>query len=334
MLALLFSALCLPVGLCAQETPSFFAEDFLNQSLIVTSDGKQAKQCQAVRILPNWYLTAAHCVRPYCDKECRVTVTLLSGKLQASANVYHSSSENSVFVPRQYRPGTSSNIRYDMALIHFNPLPQDYTFYDAAGNKFLDKESFLQKLKSSSFTDEYKQWKALQNARPKLIQVSNAMTRLLEYPIAVPKLRPDGIFFQHSDTKPFYYFTELQYYMGKNFGVEKGMSGSGVIMQGGDVVGIVSASLSTGDSLIIYDNTDQEIGTVPYSEDYFMFTPFNRQNVSFINATVSSFHDRNGKRPHFVNIVGKYAKGVDDTLQTAFGGALTVQDVLDSTEKK
>ena len=327
------SCLLLPVGVLAQDAPRFFAEDFLNQSVILTSDGQHAKQCQAVRILPTWYLTAAHCVRPYCDRECRVTVSLIQGSLQASANVYHSSSESSVFGPRQYRSGTAENIRYDMALIHFAPLPEDYFFYDASTKQALDEKTFLKKLRISDYRDQYAQWEALKTARPRLLVISDTFDRMVQQPLAVPDLRQSGLFFKDSQGNPFYYFTKLRHYLGLNFGVEKGMSGSGVVLPGGDIIGIVSAGLSKGASMPVYDDNDKQIGFVPYSTQYFLFTPISRQNSNFINATVSSFHEP-GRKPNLVNIDSRYADKTNTTLETAFGGALTVKEVLNSKENK
>ena len=105
----------------AQDEPVFFAEDFLNQSVITVQNDRSGQQCHAVRILPKWYLTAAHCVRPYCDKACTVTFHLLQGPLQAMADVPHASSDPKVFTPRQYHLDDAKNVRYDVALIRFDP---------------------------------------------------------------------------------------------------------------------------------------------------------------------------------------------------------------------
>lgn len=330
---LIVAAVCAPLLALAQDAPRFFAEDFLNQTVILSSDGSHAKQCQAVRILPKWYLTAAHCVRPYCDKECRITFSLIQGNLQASADVYHSSSEASVFVPRQYRPGTAENIRYDIALVRFDPRPEDYFFYEASSKEVLDEKTFLKKLKGSAYRDQYDQWEALKKARPKLLVISDTFDRLVQQPLAVPDLRQSGIFFKDSKDKPFYYFSKLRHYLGLNFGVEKGMSGSGVVLPGGHIIGVVSASLTKGAVMPVYDDNDRQIAEVPYSAQYFLFTPISRQNASFINATVSSFHEA-GRKPDFATIDSRYAEKTDTTLETAFGGALTVREVLNSKEKK
>lgn len=325
---LLFAPFC-----AGQDAPSFYADDFLNQSVIVVQGGRGSQQCQAVRISPKWYLTAAHCVRPYCDKECSLTFNLLPGDLQASATVFHSSADQLVFVPRQYRPGNGKNIRYDIALVRFDPAEEDYFFYDARGKRALDAEMFLKTLKNSAYSEQRRQWEALQKARPKLIGVTNVYNRRVARELAVPDLRREGIYFRSSGANPFYYFTQLRHYMGANFGVEKGMSGSGVILPGGDIIGVVSASLSGENKLVLYDENDQPVSTVPYSLDYFMFTPLSRENVNFIRATVNSFRD-GAAAPRFVNVSGRYAEQTDQTLQSAFPELPPAQDITSAKEKK
>lgn len=317
----------------ADNAPGFAAEDFANQSVIVAQDAKNAKQCQAVRITPKWYLTAAHCVRPFCDKECMVTVQLLQGDLQAAAQIYHSSASPAVFVPREYRPGNAKNIRHDIALVRFEPRAQDYFFYDARNKKALDEEAFFKELKSSAHSDAYRQWTALQKARPKLLSVTDAFNRRVTQPLAVPDLRQDGIFFRSNYADDFYYFTELRHYMGGNFGVEKGMSGSGVVLPGGDVIGVVSSSLNGGAKVVAYDENDEPSAAMPYSADYFLFTPLSRKNVNFIRATAASFRD-GAPQPRFANITGRQAVQTDQTVKTVYAGAFTAEEIAGAKEKK
>ena len=318
---------------CAQEKPVFVAEDFANQSKFWVQDNRDAQQCQATRILPNWYMTAAHCVRPYCDKQCQLTFALLQGELQASAQVYHTASNPRVFTPRQYHRGEAKSIRYDVALIYFNPAEEDYFFYDARNKKVLDRGGFLKALNLAPYSDQRSQWLALEQARPKIFVIPEGSTRHAQYSLAVPDLRGAGIFFHDSKTSDFYYFKELHHYMGSNFGVQKGMSGSGVIMPGGDILGVVSSSLSTHNSLITYDDKDQPVHSVPYSADYFLFTPLTPSNMNFIRATISSFH-QTGQNPYFMYIGSAEAKPSDATVQNAFPQALSVNVVLSAEERK
>ncbi len=319
-------------GLQAEQTPVFFGEDFANQSVLFTQNSKGSKQCQGLRISSKWYLTAAHCVRPYCDKECQITVQLLQGPLQASAVLRHTAVAPRVFVPPAYRPGSGRGIRTDLALIRFDPAEEDYFFYETASKQALDKGSFIKRLNASEYADQRGQWQALENARPKLLSVNNSVSRRILFPLAVPDLREGGIFFKQS-AGDFYYFTELRHYMGPNFGVEKGMSGSGVVLPGGDVIGVVSASLNNTGKLVTYNENDEPVGSVPYSSDYFLFTPISRQNAAFIRATVNSFHEA-GPGPRIVSINSHYAEPSPAKVQEVFSDIASAEEVVSVKERQ
>lgn len=329
----LIGLFCAMAAACAaaQDAHAFFAEDFLNQSVILVQGDKGGKQCHAVRIAPKWYLTAAHCVRPLCDKQCLVKVQLLSGPLQASALLEHNAAHPHVFVPRQYRPGNGKNIRYDLALLRFDPAAEDFSFYDGQRQTWLDEQGFLAALKKGPYAEQRTQWEALQKARPRLLSVTDGTSRRFVRPLAVPDLRPDGIYFHTSGERPFYFFTQLRHYLGQNFGVKRGMSGAGVIVPGGDVVGVVSAGLNG--TLVLYDPNDTAVSTVQAPLDYFMFTPLNQQNVAFIRATVSSFRDGSAG-PRFVPVMGRVAEQTGQTLQQAFPQLPAPQEIAASPEAK
>ena len=316
----------------AQDEPVFFAEDFLNQSVITVQNDRSGQQCHAVRILPKWYLTAAHCVRPYCDKACTVTFHLLQGPLQAMADVPHASSDPKVFTPRQYHLDDAKNVRYDVALIRFDPRPEEYFFYDARSKLALEEKDFLKTLNKSEYAEQRAQWQALASARPKLLVVPDESARHVRQPLAVPDLRSGSIFFRDSQTADFYYFPQLHHYMGGNFGVEKGMSGGGVVLPGGHVIGVVSANLNSQGRIMVYNEKDEAVGYMPYSSDYFLFTHISRQNATFIRGTIASFHEP-GRSANLANISPREAERSDVTLQTAFGGALTVRDITGANQQ-
>lgn len=311
----------------------FCAEDMANQSILIIQGDKMATQCQAVRILPKWYLTAAHCVSPYCDKECTITANLLQGELQASASIQHTSASPHVFVPAAYHPNSAKGIRSDIALIRFVPMDEDYFFYETRSSTPLDRETFIHLLNSSQYTEQRNQWQALSHARPKLLMVTHALGRQILFPIAVPDLRSGEIYFRQSDARGFYYFPQLRHYIGYNFGVERGMSGAGVVLPGGAVVGIVSAALNRTGQLVTYNEKDEPISSIPFSSDYFMFTPVSKENAAFIRATINSFHE-SGAGPNIVILTAPYSQSTTDKLQDIFPEFATEQDVSDAKKSK
>ncbi len=329
-----FSFISLVVGAVqVPQEPVFTAEDVANQSAIVVQNDREVQQCQAVRIAPQWYLTAAHCVYPFCAKECSITVQLLQGNLQAQAVLYHSQEMPRVFVPAAYYPGTGKSIRSDVALLGFDPAEEDYFFYEVRDKKELDRASFEKYLKKAGYEESREQWQALQKARPTLWSVTNSVSRKLVLPIAVPDLRSDGIYIREQINGGFYYFTELRHYLGPNFGIEKGMSGSGVIFPGGAVVGVVSASLSNESTLVIYNEKDEPVRTLPYSSNYFMFTPISRENKSFIEATAKSYRHRFGVEPKILPIHTSYAQQTSQRVQEVFGELHSSEEVISARER-
>ena len=56
--------------------------------------------CQAVRIHPRWFLTAAHCVYPSCNGSlpCTVQITMASAELRQTVRIKHSTTAKNVFI--------------------------------------------------------------------------------------------------------------------------------------------------------------------------------------------------------------------------------------------
>lgn len=280
----------------------FSAEDFANQSVLTISsgDGGNAKRCQAVRITPRWYLTAAHCVYDRCGGKkdsCMVDVDLLQcGTLKASASVQHVRSNSKVFIPSQYKPGSKVDdlVRSDVALLRFAPSEKDYWFYDAVNGHDLTYGEFLQALNRAENSDCRNQWETLRSSRPELLVVNNSENRRITQPLAVPNFaeeegesRAEGLPFLSNKTDDFYYRKEdlamthplRGLYAGSNFGLKPGKSGSGVVVPGGAVIGVVSIDLDDGKDVAL--------------------APINSKNRDFIKNTVSRHSSRGEKMPRF-----------------------------------
>ena len=312
------------LGAGAQE--GFKGENFDNQSQIIIQDDKEAKRCQATRIAPKWYLTAAHCVRPFCDKECMVVVDMLQGEVYASAVVRHKDGHARVFVPPTYHPGMGKSIRSDIALIFFDPPEEDYFFQVTRTGQELSRAEFNKLLSQSEYADQRAQWNALERSRAKLYTVNNSVSRKLLTPVAVPDLRDETQLVGSG----FYYFTALHYYIGPDLGIEKGMSGSGVVVPGGAIVGVVSAALSRG-PIVWYNEKDEPAGQI--NGDYFLFTPISGENAAFIQAKMKSVSSP-GPFPYIVPVDGQIAEQTTAKLQEVFGQFKSADEVLAVEEKK
>ena len=319
------------VSLCAtaKEEPAFFAEDFANQSMIYVQGDKTSQSCQAVRILPEWYLTAAHCVSPVCNRQCQIRVQLLSGELDVSAIVKHQTGTPQVFVPASYHGAETRSIRADIALIHFNPSEEEYMFLDVPHKAQVDQAAFIKLLNQSKYAFQRGQWQALEQARPKLLVIPHSINRKLSFPIAVPDLRSGELYFKQSAGADFYYFTQLHHYIGPNFGVERGMSGGGVVLPGGTVVGVVSASLNHNAYITAYKETDEPVQTHAMASNYFLFTPISRENAAFIQATIASYPKHSGT-PRVSSVNGYYAQPTSAKLEDIFAEFSSERDIQHS----
>ncbi len=316
----------------ALEEP-FYVEQVLNQNTISVYGPRQSGTCQAVRITPTWYLTAAHCVYDFCQKACIVEIELLHGDLQAIAQVHHSVEDPTVFV-QKYDPNGIRSVRDDLALIHFTQTPQDMVFVDNSSKEQLTYEDFMRKLKASA--EQYAQWRALEKSHPVMLTTDNVQNRHLNLPIGVPDLRRPGWHIAESSAGDFYYFTELWHYLGMNFGVGKGMSGSGVIFHDGRLLGIVSTNLNKSGLIVTYNEQDEPIYTLPYSSNYFLITPFNYANQKFIESTILLHRDGSKKNPRFGSLTERDAPATDKTLEQVYGegdqAAVLEEESLESLE--
>ena len=304
---------------------AFSGEDFDNQSKIIVQDEYDASRCQAVRIAPKWYLTAAHCVMAKCDKKsCDIIVDMLQGDIYASAVVHHNESTHKrVFIQQDYKDGKIKSVRADLALIFFDPAPADYFFKLSAINKELSWTEFNKLLKQPGYSEQRERWQALENSRAKLYVVTNAMDRHVLQPIAVPDVSTDT---QLVGTG-FYYFDKLKYYIGPDMGVDSGLSGSGVVVPGGGIIGVVSTVAGQGTS-------KKDAEKVQGANKYFLFTPINHDNEEFIkgvfNMAKSAPKSWNitsvGKLPQLVSMDPKIAAMTEERLEEIFPDFAAAQE--------
>ena len=87
----------------------------------------QVYACQAVRIAPKWFLTAAHCVYNACRDSlpCTVQINLAQaeGELRQSVRINHSSSDKNVFIYEGFFPGQNRVSCVDVHLLNWMIRP-------------------------------------------------------------------------------------------------------------------------------------------------------------------------------------------------------------------
>ena len=255
-------------------------EDFYHTfEYYITSSGHQGAKCQATRIGKRWFATAAHCVKELCAKKCTLQIDLLEYNTSAVATVEHSSKAPAVFV----HPGFSMNVFAldDFALIRADLRRTPLVYYVRSKNPESPNMG-ISKEKFDSFLEKNRKAKSQYNRvlRPSFppILVFDEGNYLLDR-----KLSVISIFSGKREVKlnphPVYYLKKLGYAFTNNFGIRKGMSGSGVMTNTGELAGIISANMD-----LWYKKGNEKIQEM----NYFVFPVFNASLVNFMRDTMGS----------------------------------------------
>lgn len=229
-------ALCAP--LCAQSYSD--ASAFNNTFEInVHKEGETSMaKCQAVRLNKTWFITAAHCVRPICDSDCTVEARLLiKNNYEVDLAVEHSISKPAVFIHER----TSLNKKeagYDLALINFKPEQTKYLYKDNSEHMLFPKDVFTKRA-PFSYSDYLKAEEGVNF--PTVLMLKAETPKMLCRQVYVASIW-DGATNVLS-SKDIVIFSPKQHYIyTPNFGIRQGISGSGVMTNKGELVGIVSST--------------------------------------------------------------------------------------------
>lgn len=299
--------LCLAAGAWSQvsvisvtdEDKHSRKEDFYHTfEYYVTPVGKQtgaAGKCQATRIGRRWFATAAHCVKTACQNGCTIQMDLLEQPVSALAKVTHTAKKPAVFV----HPGFAADkmVKNDFALIRLDldRAPQTYYRRPAGKRKYnlaisrADFAAYLEKNRSAK-----SQYSCIISPEfPALVLFDDGNYKIDR------KLSVISIFDGKREIKPnpypVYYVKALGFAYTGNFGIRKGMSGSGVMANTGELIGIISANLTS------VRWTDKKNAK---TEEFFMFPVFNQEIASFMEDTMGSDYyklDWKDAYPSFVN---------------------------------
>lgn len=241
------------------------------------------KKCQATRIGKRWFATAAHCVLTCAQKGCNIYMDLLDEDYTALAMVKSTPQKPAVFIHPDYKieiPALD-----DFSLIRLDLNRASYSYVHRVPNikpgEPVSKQAFDRFLNKNRRAAS-KLRRVLSGDLPPILSFDDDTYQLDR------KLSVISIFDGVRDIKPnpylAYYVKDLGFGYTKNFGIRNGMSGSGVMSNTGELVGIVSANL--------YVNT-QEVNpktgkpkNVAY--DFFLFSAFNKPMRAFMEKVMGS----------------------------------------------
>lgn len=298
-LSLLLSLLIVPGYAQEEEAPAVREDAFLAQKEIAVwrtdkvSEGRASVYaCQAVRIQPQWLLTAAHCVYQACQGPsgilpCTVEVTLAEAELRQRARVLNTTASKNVFIYGGFSIGQNRISSLDVALVRLDPQNTGYTY-----EKWNDKEKQWEEISKKQFDAQLfhsPETKAqLSAAFPRLISVAglSSSSRLLPQ-IVVPRITNGEVSYLISPSMDVFFVQELQHFISPGFGVRRGNSGGGVFTAAGDLTGLVSSLIYSRNGSASFQNEEgKTVLTLQNARDYFLFTGFNAETMNFIRNHV------------------------------------------------
>lgn len=278
------------VGLCAavvcaqvsvisvtDEDKHATKEDFSHtfEYYILPAGGGAGGKCQATRIGRRWFATAAHCVTPLCDNGCTLEVDLLEQPFSARAAVQHSAKKPAVFVHPEYTSGALALNDFALFRLDMDRTPLTYYRRGAANvavsartfHAFLDKNrkaaSQLRHIQSPQFPPLvlFGQGNFLLKGRLSVIAIFGGKRQVKK------------------DPHPVHYVNDLGFAYTENFGVIKGMSGSGVMTNTGELIGIISGNLTM---------SRPGLNQAAQTKEFFMFPVFNKRTAAFMQDVMGS----------------------------------------------
>lgn len=280
------------------STKADFAHTFEYYILPLDKTPSSVSKCQATRIGRRWFATAAHCVTS-CQNGCQIQMDLLEEEISAFASVEHTLKKPAVFS----MPGYSSKtfVKNDFALIKLDldRIPLIYYRRSKEVNQQISEDEFNQFLKDHpSARRAFYRVKHPQFPPLVLFDKGNyVMDRKLSV-IAIfggkrtIKKNPNRV----------YYVKDLGFAYTNDFGIIKGMSGSGVMTNTGELVGLISGIFQA--IKVPLDNPT----AAKVQDEYFMFFVFNNEAEEFMKSVMGSDFDKLDWKDAYPSLVNKSSR--------------------------
>ena len=266
-------------------------------------NSKEISKCQSVRIAKYWFITAAHCVSDVCkDEICSFRARLIVGpNYEADLTTVHGKQfGKKIFMFSKTRLNTKETL-YDIALIYFNPTDSKIVFKDPRYFSPITEEEFLNRIPGRAVYVRAVNGTNL----PTILALDSTNPLVLKRDLSVISIWSGKKELLQSTKEPIYYSPLLAHLITKNFGVIKGISGSGVMTNTGELVGIVSAKAD----LVIKKGSKSDTEVIPLV----YVTPFDKEimdfitefipNISYIFADESYYRNLTNKEKQYLQVI-------------------------------
>lgn len=225
-------------------------------------------KCQAVRLAKNWFITAAHCVDEPCSKgACSFQARLIVGpNYEVDLTTTQDKKLSKKIFKFNKTKLASRKIIYDIALIYFDPKETKTIFKDTATKRPISEMEFLRRIPNKTVY-----FRAINGTHLPTILVLNRKTpAVLKRNLSVISIWSGQKTLLKSSKLPVLYSPRLLNIITRNFGVIKGISGSGVMTNTGELLGIVSATADL--------KSTRSSSSIPL----IYISPFDKEIMSFI----------------------------------------------------
>ncbi len=249
-------------------------------------------KCQATRIGRRWFVTAAHCVTPLCDKGCTLAVDLLEQPLSARAEVSHTVKKPAVFVHPGYMPGSLALNDVALFRLDLDRTPLSY-YRRGAQNVAVSAQTFAAFLNKNR--QAASQLKHIQSPSFPPLVLFGQDNYVVQRTLSVISIF-GGKRQIKKNPHPVHYVNELGFAYTENFGVIQGMSGSGVMTNTGELIGIISGNLTLS-------RPGQNKASKP--QEFFMFPVFNRRMTEFMQDAMGSDYYKLDWKDAYPSVVRK-----------------------------